>query len=433
MISFGVSGVAGIAGVDITPEAALNVGRAVGRLHKNVTVSRDAGKSGLMIMNALTAGICSVGCEVTNIGICPLPTSILSVGRGGCGVMVISPQSSGGHMWVRMNNADGSSFSPKQMDGVRDIVTAGAPSVDGVPDPVGLIKKEGPRIDEHITSVISSAGTADCPVIIDCMNDASSLIAPRLLADMGADVKAMNSNIGMPLSGRPTELGRTNSDLIRHVRASPGSIGIAFDGSGSRISVVDESGRLLSGNTLITLIASHLKADSIAVPISTSMAVDEVVKGNVIRTRVGDNHLSEAMKKNGLPLGGEPSGTFIFGNSSFCPDGTHAAAVIAVIASEGSLRQAVDELPSYPVGNADIGIKGDKVDMAKRLDEKIASAGHGSLVTADGWRVGMPDGWYLIRISNFENKVRIVAEARDRVYMNCLMDIAKDIVMSCMR
>ena len=434
MTVFGVSGVAGKVGGEITPEMAVMVGRAIGLRYRNVVMCRDVKGTGPMISNALAAGLCSVGCDVTNIGICPLPTAVRAIKKDGYGIMVTAPRGPSGYSWIRFINHDGSSFTPSQLkmlsgiaDGVFD-----APYVKH--DSVGIIRNGEPPVAAHIREIIDRIGNIDCPVIVDCAADSASLVTPTLLSDMGADVVTINSCIGRSLAGRPPEPVEANlRDLMKHVRSEPGSIGIAHDGNGSRVGVIDESGRYLCGNTLMTLLASHLKVGSVAVPVDATIAIDEIVKGDVIRTRIGDDHVAEAMKNNGLSFGGESSGTFIFGDASFCPDGIYAAALIASIASEGSLRQSVDELPRYPICKSDVRINCDKEDLAKRLDAKISSSEHRSLIKVDGWRVEMDDGWYLIRLSNFEDKVRITAEARDRVYMNCLMDIAHDTVTSCIR
>ncbi|MCL1984361.1 MAG: hypothetical protein FWG58_03045 [Methanomassiliicoccaceae archaeon] len=434
MTIFGVSGVSGIVGGEITPELAMNIGRAAGTLYNKVAVSRDGKRSGSMISNALMAGLCSAGCSVTDIGICPLPTSVRAVEEGGCGIMVTAPNNPSGFNGIRFSNHDGSSFSAKQIEELRKIFEGTSPVRRAKHDSVGIITGRQPPIREHMKMIMNAVGDLDCPVIVDCGSDSTSLITPLLLARMGADVTTMNSNIGKKLIRRPPEPSETNlKDLMKHVRSEPGSIGIAHDGNGSRVAAIDESGRYLSGNTLITLLASYIKADSVVVPINATMAVDEIVKGDVIRTGVGDGRVSEAMRKNEISFGGEPSGTFIFGNASLCPDGIYAAALIAGIASDGSLRQEVDELPNYPVGYKEVKFNGEKEDIAKRIDVKISSTEHESLLKIDGWRVEMDDGWYLVRISGSENKVRIIAEARDKVYMNCLLEIAEDLVASCVR
>ena len=434
MTIFGVSGVSGIVGGEITPELAMNIGRAAGSLYDEVVVSRDGKRTGGMISNALMAGLCSSGCSVTDIGICPLPTSVRAIEEKECGIMVTAPNNPSGFNGIRFSNHDGSSFSSKQIEELRKIFEGTSPVRRVKHDAVGMITGRQPPIRDHMKIIMNAVGELDCPVIVDCGSDSTSLITPLLLAKMGADVTTMNSNIGKKLIRRPPEPSETNlKDLMKQVRSEPGSIGIAHDGNGSRVAAIDESGRYLSGNMLITLLASNIKADSVVVPINATMAVDEIVKGDVIRTGVGDGYVSEAMRKNAISFGGEPSGTFVFGNTSLCPDGIYAAALIASIASEGSLRQEVDELPNYPAGYKEVRFNGDKEDIAKRIDAKISSTEHESLLKIDGWRAEMDDGWYLIRISGSENKVRITAEARDKVYMNCLLEIAEDLVASCVR
>jgi len=434
MTVFGVSGVAGKVGGEITPEIAVKVGRAIGLRYEKVVLCRDVKETGPMIANALAAGMCSVGCDVTDIGICPLPTAVRAIEMGGCCMMVTAPRGASGYSWIRFNNYDGSSFAPAQLTDVHKAVSENAPIPSAKHDDIGMITMGKRPVDLHIKRIMKDIGQIDCPVVIDCASDSTALVSPMLLTQMGADLTTINSNIHRDLVGRPPEPIEANlRDLIKHVRSEPGAIGIAHDGNGSRVGIIDEGGRYVCGNTLVTLLAAHLKVESVTVPVNTTMAVDEIVKGSVIRTRIGDDHVAEAMKKNRLHFGAEPSGTFIFGNASFCPDGIYAAAVLASIASEGSLRQTVDELPHYPIVNSDVKFNCDKNDLTNRLDVKLRSMEYESLITVDGWRVEMDDGWYLIRLSNFENKARITAEARDRVYMNCLLDIARDVVASCVR
>ncbi|MDR0778132.1 MAG: hypothetical protein LBE48_01650 [Methanomassiliicoccaceae archaeon] len=430
MTVIGMSGVAGNIGSEITPEVALSIGRAIGSRYDDVVVSRDADDCGMMIVNAIAAGLSSMGSNVADIGICPLPTSVRSFSKGACGISVTAPMGSSDYRWIRFTNNDGSSFSPSQIDEIRSAI--GSNSVPYVKhNSVGPVSKENIPLDAHAEDIINSVGNLDCPAIIDCASDSTSLVTPLIFAEMGAEVTAMNSVIGKGLTGRYA--GRSNlRDMIKHVRSEPGSIGITHNSSGSVVSVIDESGRPLSGGLLMTLLASYLKIRSVAVSMNTTMAIDEIV-GKVIRTNTGDDHLADAMRSNDISFGGEPSGTFIFGNASFCPDGIYAAVLAAKIASGGSLRQAVDEIPNYPSGNMDVKFTGDREDIIKRLSERMTSADCDALITADGWRAELSDGWYYIRMSNFENKIRIMAEARDKVYMNCLLDIAEDLVSSCIR
>jgi phosphoglucosamine mutase len=432
MTVIGMSGVAGNIGTEITPEVAMSVGRAIGSRHKNVTISRDADDCGMMIADAIAAGVCSMGSDVVDIGICPLPTSVRAVAKEGCGVSVTAPMGSAKYRWIRFSGQDGASFTADQTDEIRTMINNSAKAQYVKHNSVGIVSRENIPAAAHMKDVIDRAEELDCPVIIDCASDSTSLVTPLLFAEMGANVITMNSSIGKGLTGRYSSESNMR-DLIKHVRSVPGSIGIAHDSSGSRVVAIDESGRLLSGDVLTSLFASHLMVGSIAVPMNATMAIDEIVKGKVIRTMTGDDHIADAMKKNALPFGGEPTGTFIFADMSLCPDGIYAAALIAKIASDGSLRQAVDELPRYPSGSTDIKFIGDREDILKRLGDRMASADCDAMTAADGWRADMSDGWYYIRMSNFEDKIRITAEARDKVYMNCLLDIAEDLVSSCIR
>ena len=151
------------------------------------------------------------------------------------------------------------------------------------------------------------------------------------------------------------------------------------------------------------------------------------------RSRVGDVFVSDALKKNGLRFGGEPSGTFIFADQTYCPDGVYGAAFLAKMAQESSLADLVDDIPCYPMSQKVYPYEGDRSQISNRLWTEISSLDYERLVSVDGWRAEFDSGWLLIRFSGTEPKIRVTAEARDLTYMNCLMDIADNVLERCLR
>jgi phosphoglucosamine mutase len=197
---------------------------------------------------------------------------------------------------------------------------------------------------------------------------------------------------------------------------------------------VDENGRFVDGDKLLALFASVLGATGLVAPIDASMVLDDMVKGNVIRTKVGDVYVAEALKKSGLPFGGEPSGTFIFPKETYCPDGVYAAALLAKYAQEQRVSDMIDSLPSYPRTRESFMFP---AENRKALNDKMAEEMSGvscnRLITVDGFRAEFDDGWYLMRLSGTEPKLRISVEARDKDVMDRLMGQARTIVKRCMK
>jgi len=161
----------------------------------------------------------------------------------------------------------------------------------------------------------------------------------------------------------------------------------------------DNRGRYIGGDHLLMLFARYMDARRVVTTSDASMIIDEVAE--VRRTPVGDTYVSEELLTWG-DFGGEPSGAWIFPTVSYCPDGPHAAALFCEIASEWDIATEIDAMPSYPI-----------------LRESIASPTARETVTAlgassptDGIRFADEEGWYLIRASGTEPKIRITAEGK---------------------
>jgi phosphoglucosamine mutase len=164
-----------------------------------------------------------------------------------------------------------------------------------------------------------------------------------------------------------------------------------------------------------------------------SMVLDDIVD-RVVRCKVGDVYVAEALKQSGLEFGGEPSGTYIFPNETFCPDGVYAGALLAKMASEQHLSDMLDALPSYPVKR---GSHKFEARHRQEVENALALGTEGlecdRMLTMDGYRAEYPDGWFLVRLSGTEPKLRVTVEARDREELERLSNIVADLVGRCLR
>jgi len=180
----------------------------------------------------------------------------------------------------------------------------------------------------------------------------------------------------------------------------------------------------VSGDRLLVLFASLLGVKDMAAPVDASMVLDDMIGRPVVRTRVGDMFVSEALKKKGLPFGGEPSGTFIFPQVSYCPDGMLAGAELIKLLDGRPLSEVVDTLPRYPSERASFPFEAkDKVNIWNRLAEEMSSL-EGEVTTVDGIRVDLGSGWLLVRMSGTEPKVRLTAEARNEKDLKIIVNKA---------
>jgi len=204
-------------------------------------------------------------------------------------------------------------------------------------------------------------------------------------------------------------------------------LGIAHDGDADRMMVVDNKGRFVSGDKLLVIFAQEVGTKKVVTTIDASMAIDEMGL-KVTRTRVGDNHVSEELKRGGR-FGGEPSGSWVFPNISLCPDGIYAAAQAVAIASRQKLSPLVDNLPHYPLLRGSISSEG---IVIPRLEQQLMTMNPLSVSNVDGIKLNFEDGWLLIRASGTEPKIRITAEAKSETRLHHLYDNSIRIIKDCM-
>lgn len=423
----------GLSGDRPVTETFLKIGRAVGAHNSTVIIGRDTSAAGQMITSALASGIVSVGANVRDVGMTPTPTLALAASKRGCGIMIAPSESDDECIGLKFWNKDGLMFSDDEISAVASDARNGValPAYSSV----GSITEQSGSIHYHKERVMGALGHADCPVVIDCSSNCPSLIVPGLLTEMGCDVIAINSQPNGRMCGAQKGIDEASvRDLMDLVSRNKGEIGVAVSGDGSRISAVDETGEYIDPGTILALFAKHLEPKKIVLPVNASMMIDDLLNdGTVIRTAARDNAIGEAIMDNDAEFGGSPLGSFIFPGLTYGPDGVYAAALLSKMAGEGRLRDMIDELPKYEIEDDFIRFEGRQADIAKKIEEEVSSLEYKSIVDTDGWRVEMDSGWYLIRFSTTEPVIRITAEARDKMYMNCLMDIAKDVVNDALK
>jgi phosphoglucosamine mutase len=217
------------------------------------------------------------------------------------------------------------------------------------------------------------------------------------------------------------------STLVAVVKAVGADLGLAHDGDGDRLAVVDEKGDWVSGDVLLCLLALKCKAAKVVTTVDASLALEELVL-ETARVRVGDAFVSEALKGGG-DFGGEPSGAFIFPRVSYCPDGIYAAVKIVELACGGRLSTQLERIPSYPVVRGNFhSERGLMLDIA----EKLVADNSASVSFEDGIRLAFEDGWLLIRPSGTEPKIRVTAEARTEARARELYNVGVEAITGCL-
>ncbi|WP_292518487.1 phosphopentomutase/phosphoglucosamine mutase [Methanoculleus sp.] len=386
---------------------ALQVGAAITDGASTVVVGRDTRTTSELLEHAVAAGILSAGAIVYSCGIAPTPTVAHATGCADAGCMITASHNPESYNGMKLLNPDGSSFTLRQQAAIEDALEGSHRAnwdEQGHASPLDAVEAHREAILERVS--LSHPITA----VLDCGNGAGSVITPDLLAAMGTTVTGLNCNVAGRFA-RPSEPLAANLPYIPEiVRRREAACAVIHDGDADRMMAFDEKGRYIEGDQLLMLFAKYLDRKRVVTTVDASMAIEEVAE--VRRTPVGDSFVSEELLTWG-DFGGEASGSWIFPEHSYCPDGVYAAALLCEIASEWSIAEELDRMPRYTL-----------LRESYRID---APGGIMAALGADepthGVRFEDEEGWYLIRASGTEPKVRITAEGKTAAKAKEMLDM----------
>ncbi|MDR1690651.1 MAG: hypothetical protein LBR42_02250 [Candidatus Methanoplasma sp.] len=434
---------------DMTAEKALKIGQAVGRSYKNVCVGSDANPSSGMIRNSLISGLLSSGADVKDAGIMPAPAVALTSKGSGCILMVGEPDKQGLISGVRIMNPDGSVFTKEQ---IRQIIKAG--EADIMPPDykgVGTVRACPSTADEYNSAISSKYGkSTDAIVMLDCGCGCTSACAPQILASIGADLTAINAQEDPGYSPRPPGVDVSDlSKLSEMIDPHLGGIGIALNGDGTKLALMDEGGKYVDPESVLALLLIYLKPSTLVVPFEASAVVDDAFRdliGEGMKTgakahserrifRAGNDleSITASMIENNAEMGAMTDGTFIFSDVTMCPDAINAAAILTKISGENSISNLLASFPKYIVLKDSVHGPGNIDLFNKKLTEKLKELDAEEVWEIDGGRVGMSEGWFAIsRNPEDTDYIDITAESRDKAYAVSMMELAKGIVHGCL-
>jgi phosphoglucosamine mutase len=436
MSLFGSSGIRGVVNEMMTPELALQAGKALGVAKKSVVVGRDPRTSGPMVENALVSGLLSMGARVTRVGMVSTPTLAYAARDYDCGVMITASHNPAEYNGLKFWNPDGMAFSLSQQEELERLIES---EVRGVSwKDVGTEFARQDAIRSHIDAILRNVERYKLKVVVDCGCGAASTITPYVLREMGCDVISLNAQPdGFFPAREPEPVEENLSELKKAVIASGADLGIAHDGDADRMMAVDDEGKFVTGDELLAYFCQYEVKYSLVCPVDVSMMVEKAVSGvKIYRTRIGDAFVSEEAKRTEADFGGETSGTWIFPKMSYCPDGIYAAAkLVELVSKNGKLSESIGAMQKYPLKRGGVkftpGV--DKVKLMELMKGAIDLSKAVDVNTLDGLRVGYSNGWILVRPSGTEPKVRITAEAEDVEALIKLYSNAESIVKRCLK
>ncbi|WP_336023414.1 phosphoglucosamine mutase [Halobellus salinisoli] len=431
---FGTSGVRGTIGEEITADLTLSLGRALGSERSDlIVVGRDARTSGEMLEHAFIAGVTECGADVIRIGTNSTPTIARSaewLGADASAAITAShnpPTDNGVKLWTSSGRAFGRDRRERIERRIRDEKYEFA-AWNGI----GSIQ-ERDTYERHRQELRTSVDLETPLSVVVGIGNGTGRLTADVLADLGCTVSTLNGQRDGRFPSRPSEpTAEAIRPLRTHVEAVGADLGIAHDGDADRMIAVDGDGRVVAGDTLLSVFAREAAAegDQIAVPVNTSLAVDDAVAAvgaDVVRTRVGDTFVAERCAESNVVFGGEPSGAWIWSEETPCPDGTLAACkLVELVSRRGPLADLTDEIDGYPLRRGSL-----RTDHKRRVLDRIEAplrAGYERIDDRDGIRVETDNGWFLIRASGTQPLVRVTAEARTDAEADRLFDEAMAIV-----
>lgn len=444
---FGTAGIRGPIDSKVTPELALNVGKALGTYINSgkVTVARDARTSSIMLESALISGLLSTGCEVIALGPIPIPMLAWATSRlSDAGVMITASHNPPTDNGIKAFNENGVEFYLEQEEELERIILSQSYKRAKWYE-IGKVERFDLK-NEYINAVLDFVKhETDLKVLYDGANGVGSVIAPYLLREMGAKVISINAHLDGHFPGRKPEPKHENIAYLGNlVRELGVDLAIAQDGDADRIAIFDERGNYISEDTLIALFAKlyveENKGGIVVTSINTSFRIDRVIQdagGKVYRVPLGQLH--DGIKKYHAIFAAEPW-KFIHPKFGMWIDSfVTMGLLIKLIDEEGKpLSEIVKEIPQYPLIKKNVKCPDElkprvmetvKNELKKKLKDEIEE-----ILTISGIRLNLKDGsWVLVRPSGTEPKIRVVVEGQTEKRMRELFDMAYGIVSNAVK
>lgn len=438
MSYFGTDGIRGKFGeLPITPDFILKLGYVTGLVliennnnparKPSVVIGKDTRLSGYVIEGALQAGFNAAGVDVHMLG--PLPTpAIAHLTRSfnaDAGVVISASHNPYFDNGIKFFSGDGKKLTDEMQSAINDKLTAimDASNSDNsaimpILDPARLGKNnrindaKGRYIEFCKGSFPYQYDLDHLTVVVDCANGAGYSVAPRVMRELGANVIAINNKPdGININAN---CGSTHPEsLQKAVLEYEADVGIALDGDGDRIVMVDEAGELVDGDGILYVLATQgqTKAEGVVGTLMSNMGLELALKDADIaftRAKVGDRYVMQELEANGWILGGEPSGHILCLDKSRTGDAIIAGLqVLAVMQARGKalsdLTEGFEVLPQKLVN----------VRLSQMQDpfehEELVAAFDKARATLEG------RGRLLIRQSGTEPMIRVMVESDDEI------------------
>jgi len=426
---FGTDGIRGVVGQDpITPDFFVRLGFAIGSMlvknntdkkikHPSVVIGKDTRVSGYMLESALEAGFIAAGVNVYLTG--PMPTPAVAyltkALRSQAGIVISASHNPFPDNGIKIFSEAGKKL-PDAFEAEVELALS-QPITTVLPQMLGKAKRvddaEGRYVEFCKSTFPEKLNLRGLKIVLDCAHGATYHVAPKIFSELGAEVIAIgNEPDGFNIN---LDVGSTHPKTIKEATLKhKADIGIAFDGDGDRVVMIDHLGNIIDGDQLLLVITRALKEKNqlkggVVGTLMTNMAIEKALYDlgvEFVRTQVGDRYVLEALLEKGWLIGGENSGHILTLDQHSTGDAIIAS--LQVLKSlrllNQSLHEATKDAPLYPQvlinvethKKIDLGKNKSIQDAVKKVEVQLNSKGR-----------------VLLRPSGTEPKIRVMVEGED--------------------
>ncbi|MCX8177048.1 MAG: phosphoglucosamine mutase [Candidatus Bathyarchaeota archaeon] len=446
---FGSSGVRGLVNVELSPILAVKLGLAIGTLTRGgrVFLARDTRVSGEMLEKALVSGLLACGADVRNFGVRPTPVLAYLTKKleADAGIVITASHNPPQYNGIKIFDREGLAYNEEKQKKIEDIIKEEGYSFAKWHD-IGEVSNEND--DSSYSEMIERNIQLERKwhIVVDTGCGATSHLAPLIFKRLGCRTTTMNAQFDGFFPGRSPEPDANSlQPLARVVRELHADLGVAYDGDGDRVAFIDETGAFIEFDRILAAYTAHVLnkkgGGKVVTTIEASMCVDKMAEkynGKVIRTKVGDVYVAEALRRLGAVFGGEPCGAWIHPEFHYCPDGVLSSVLLlkALEHEDKVLSKFVADVPAYPMIRKSIQCGNEaKVKAVERVKELLfeVSPAYKQLSDIDGVRLDMENGWILIRASGTEPLLRVTVEGESLKFAEEIMNKTLSIVKKAVR
>ena len=427
---FGTDGIRGRVGkAPMTVDFIMKLGWAAGKVlirsnRGQVVIGKDTRISGYMFESALEAGLAAAGVDVMLLG--PMPTPAIAYitqsQRASAGIVISASHNPYYDDGVKFFNGDGFKLPDATELEIEAMIEQPLEMVE--PQQIGKATRMEDAKGRYIEFCKSSIGfnttLRGMKLVIDCANGATYHIAPAVFRELGAEVIEVGTEPnGLNINDK---VGALHPQSMReHVLGNRADMGIAFDGDGDRVMMMDANGDVKNGDQLLYIIARSRQAKGqleggVVGTLMSNLGFEHALEAFDIpfeRAAVGDRHVMEKLVQNGWVLGGEASGHIICLDKTTTGDGIIAALQVldALIAAGQTLAEACLDMPIYPQTMINVPI-------SKPVDLQQCAPVRDAVALAESELAN--SGRVLLRPSGTEPLIRVMVEGRDEGQVNDL-------------